>query len=350
MMITNVAGDRVFQQLKDKLDEAYSDIHSSGNWIDNKYTHSAQEKLKKITKRKHARLVTTGTTAIQTALLAWNMIGKRVACVNYSYVASVNQAALLNRVELYDVDEQGLINIDEHFDQDAVIPVSLYGNTIDYDRLDKKENTKVIVDCAQSLGATYKGEPDGSFGDVAVFSFARNKPVPTAGTHGALVWDDDTMTDKVNAACINGKLGRNSPITSMGVNGTPFEIQAAWIDAGLDHMHEWQSRRKNIHHHYKESFTELPVSIIEPSEKCVSNYHKFAMKVENRDDLHQFLQANNIQALLHYTDNFADFFGSNKDFPNTKKMCESIITLPNHAWMTDSEVETVAEKVQEFYK
>ena len=349
-MITNVAGDRVYQQLKDRLDESYSEIHSSGIWIDGKYTNSVEEKLKKLTARKHAKLVTTGTTAIQTALLAWNIIGKKVSCVNYSYVASVNQAALLNEIELHDVDEQGIMNIDERFNHDAVIPVSLYGNTIDYHRLAIKEHTKVIVDCAQSLGSTYKGQPDGSFGDVAVFSFARNKPVPTAGTHGALVWDDDTMIDKVNAASINGKLGRNSPISSMGVNGTPFEIQAAWIDAGLDHMHEWQSRRKNIHYHYKESFTGLPVSIIEPSEQCVSNHHKFAMKVENRDDLHQFLQANNIQALLHYTDNFADFFGSDKNFPNTKKLCESVITLPNHAWMTDSEVETVAEKIQEFYK
>ena len=99
---------------------------------------------------------------------------------------------------------------------------------------------RIVVDAAQSLGTKYKGRPDGSFGDAAIFSFARNKPVPTAGTHGAIVWDDDSMTDKILSASMNGKLSRNGGIVSYGVNATPFELQAAQIDIGLDHMGEWQ--------------------------------------------------------------------------------------------------------------
>lgn len=349
-MIPNVAGDRVYKQLKERLIEAYDHIHSTGNWIDDRYTDSAEQKLKLHTGRRHAKLVTTGTTAIQTALLAWDLVDKRIACTNYSYIASANQAAMLNHVDFFDVDDHGLIDINEKFDHDAVIPVSLYGNTIDYENLKTNDGTKVIVDCAQSLGAKYKGRPDGSFGDVAIFSFARNKPVPTAGTHGALVWDDDTMTDKIKAVTVNGKLGRNAPISSMGVNGTPFEMQAAWIDIGLDHIAEWQAKRKQIHNFYTEAFKDLPVEIVSAPANCESNYHKFAMRTHNRDALYTHLQQNNIQALQHYTDNFADYFGSMKKFPNTDLFCRSIITLPNHAWMTDSEVETVANSVKEFYK
>ena len=349
-MIPNVAGDRVYNQLKERLIEAYDHIHSTGNWIDDRYTNSAEQKLKSHTGRRHAKLVTTGTTAIQTALLAWDLVDKRIACTNYSYIASANQAAMLNHVDFFDVDDHGLIDINEKFDHDAVIPVSLYGNTIDYDNLKTNNGTKVVVDCAQSLGAKYKGRPDGSFGDVAIFSFARNKPVPSAGTHGALVWDDDTMTDKIKAVTVNGKLGRNAPISSMGVNGTPYELQAAWIDIGLDHMAEWQAKRKQIHNFYAEAFKDLPVEIVSAPAHCESNYHKFAMRTHNRNALHTHLQQNNIQALQHYTDNFADYFGSTKKFPNTDLFCKSVITLPNHAWMTDNEVETVANSVKEFYK
>lgn len=349
-MITNQAGDRLYTQIKQRLDEAYERIHRSGNTIDGDYSRSVESKLKQITGRKHARLLSSGTSAIMTALLAWDIIDKRVACANYSFVASANQAALLNKVDFFDVDNKGMMLIDQHFDHDAVIPVSLYGNTIDYDNLKIAESTKVIVDSAQGLGSTYKGRPEGSFGDASVFSFAGNKPVPTAGTHGALVWDDDAMSKMVQAASRNGKLSRNADIISFGINGTPFELQAAQIDIGLDHMHEWQARRKQIYNFYTEEFRNLPFEIIHPDDYCESNYHKFSMLVQDRDKLVNFLADNEVQATLQYTDNFADFFGSDKKFPNTDRFCANIIVLPNHAWLTDAEVEKVAKSVSKYYQ
>ena len=194
-----------------------------------------------------------------------------------------------------------------------------------------------------------KPKPDGSFGDAAVFSFARNKPIATAGTHGALVWDDDSLTTIIHAVSNNGKLGRDSKIQAYGINAVPMELQAAQIDIGLDHMGEWQVKRKSIHQYYVEQFKNLPLEIIHANDYCESNYHKFALKTNQRNDLYKHCQKNNIQALLHYTDNFSDYFGSTKVFPNTDAFCETVITLPNHSWMTDAEIETVANTVKEFY-
>ncbi len=348
-MIKNQAADRLYLQIKERLDEAYHKIHTSGQTIDGHYTHSVQEKLKKITGRKHAKLLTSGTTAIMTALLAWDIIKKRVACVNYSFVASANQASLLNDVEFFDIDHKGLMLLDEKFDHDAVIPVSLYGNTIDYDNLKIADNTKVIVDCAQGIGSSYKGKPDGSFGDASVFSFAGNKPIPTAGTHGALLWNDDQMSDRVEAVSRNGKLSRDTGIVSFGTNGTPYELQAAQIDIGLDHIDEWQARRKHIHQYYTDKFKNLPFEIIHPADYCESNYHKFSILSKDRNKLLNFLADKGVQATLQYTDNFADYFGSEKQFPNTDRFCKHIIVLPNHAWLTDTEVETVTNCVESFF-
>jgi len=348
-MISNVAGDRLYNQIHERLNDAYHKIHTSGNWIDGEYCQSAEQKLKQITGRKHARLMTSATSSLMVALISWNIRNKNVACVNYSYVASANQAALLNNIDLFDVDEKGLMQLDEIFEHDLVIPVSLYGNTINYDNLKVGKDTKVIVDCAQSLGAKYKNKPDGSFGDAAVFSFARNKPIATAGTHGALVWDDDSLTTIIHAVSNNGKLGRDSKIQAYGINAVPMELQAAQIDIGLDHMGEWQVKRKSIHQYYVEQFKNLPLEIIHANDYCESNYHKFALKTNQRNDLYKHCQKNNIQALLHYTDNFSDYFGSTKVFPNTDAFCKTVITLPNHSWMTDAEIETVANTVKEFY-
>lgn len=349
-MISNVAGDRLYNQIHERLNDAYHKIHTSGNWMDGEYCRSAEKKLKQITGRKHARLMTSATSSLMVALLSWNMRNKDVACVNYSYVASANQAALLNTIDLFDVDKKGLMQLDQIFEHDLVIPVSLYGNTVDYDNLKVGKHTKVIVDCAQSLGAKYKNKPDGSFGDAAVFSFARNKPIATAGTHGALVWDDDGMTDTIKAVSNNGKLARDTKIQAYGINAVPMELQAAQIDIGMDHMGEWQTKRKAIHEYYVNQFANLPFEIIQANHNCESNYHKFAFKTEQRDALHQHCKDNGIQALLHYTDNFSDYFGSDKVFPNTEVFCKSVITIPNHAWMTDVEIEIVANKIKEFYQ
>jgi UDP-2-acetamido-2-deoxy-ribo-hexuluronate aminotransferase len=349
-MISNVGTERLYKQIADRLNHAYATIHETGDIIDGRYTKSVEKKLRELTGRKFAKLVPSGTSAIQIALLSWGLIGKTIACANYSYVASVNQAALINKVNFYDVNRAGLLESKETFLEDAVIPVSLYGNTIDYDSLKISKNTKLIVDSAQSLGAKYKGHPDGSFGDVSIFSFARNKPIPTAGTHGALLWDDENMTDNVMTVSRNGQLGRDAPITNFGVNGIPFELQAAWIDIGLDHMGEWQNRRKHIHTYYKEIFKDLPIEIVESADWCESNYHKFAMKVQSRDELYQYLIDNDVQALKHYTQSLSLHFGSNKSFPNTDEFCRKILTLPNHSWLTDNEIETVAEKVKKFYR
>ena len=346
---TNIG--RAYAELQEELHNAYNEIHSSGQVSNGKYCKLVEEDLKRITQRKFAKMFPSGTSAILGALLAWNIKNKKVACTNYSYVASTNQAALLNDVELFDVDKNGLMQLKEKINHDACIPVSLFGNTVNYDEFYKNigTNTKVIVDCAQSLGAKYKGKPDGSFGDVAVLSFSTNKPVPTAGTHGALVWDDENMTDIIKQVANNGKLGRNDPINTFGINGSAYELQACQIYFGLKRLEKWQTRREKISRYYIETFADLPLNFILPNKHCTSNFHKFVLLHERRDAIHDHLKANNVDAQKHYTDSFNDFFGDKKEMPNTTMLCNSVLSIPNNQWLTDAEVETVAETIKKFF-
>ena len=57
-MIRNQAGDRLYTQIKDRLTEAYDKIHTSGITIDGDFTKSVENKLKAITGRKNAKLMT----------------------------------------------------------------------------------------------------------------------------------------------------------------------------------------------------------------------------------------------------------------------------------------------------
>ena len=105
-----------------------------------------------------------------------------------------------------------------------------------------------------------------------------------------------------------------------------------------------------IFEYYSNKFANLPLQIIVAPEYCESNNHKFAMLSDRRDDLWGHLTDNKIQALLHYTDNFAKSYGSKKQYPMTDKFCQQIITLPNHPWLTDSEIEIIADTVKQYYQ
>ena len=348
-MIKFKALDRFYLDNKEQIDNVYQSVFLSGKHVDGDYCRSVEEKIKLITGRKHATVVTSGTSAILTAMLALDLQNKSVAVANYSYIASANQAALQNNIKLVDVDSNGILISSSIPQCDAVLPVSLYGNTPDYDNL---PNTTIVSDCAQSLGSKYKGNPDGSFGDIAVFGFSGNKPVPTSGTAGVLVWDDDKLTERVLLASKNGKLSRNTPITSLGINAEPFELQAGIVDIGLDYMSDWQAQREAVHQYYADQFYNLPVNLIEPAKYCTSNRHKFVLITNQRDQLHSYLNENGIESQKHYTDNFADFFdpGTGQNYPGTSRLCQSALSLPNHQWLTDSEVETIAHTLQNFFK
>ena len=72
----------------------------------------------------------------------------------------------------------------------VIIPVNLYGQSADYNKIKKiakRNNLKVIEDCAQSAGALYHGKPSGSFGDLSAFSFYPTKNLGTYGDGGMIV-------------------------------------------------------------------------------------------------------------------------------------------------------------------
>ena len=344
-MITFKGIDRFYQQHQEQIQYNFDQVMRKSSGTDGDFCRSVESKICAITGRKHAAVVSSATSALMIAMISLNLNKKCIAAPNYSYVASVNQIAFCNRLNFVDVDNNGIAN--NYPGADAYITVSLYGNTPDYNNL---SNITTIADCSQSLGSLYRGNPDGSFGDIAVFSFNENKPVPIFGTQGVIVWDRDELTNPIISASKNGKLGRNSPVTGLGINAEPFELQASLINIGLDYLETWQQRREEIHCYYRDQFVDLPIDIVEPESYCVSNRHKFVILLEDRESFVNYMQ-DEVQVQMHYTDKFSNTWHQIRShYPNTDRFCNQAISLPNHQWLTDSEVEKIAEKTKKFFK
>ena len=141
----------------------------------------------------------------------------------------------------------------------------------------------------------------------------------------------------------------NNPDAYQYERAKRLKVSQAAVHFGLKRLEKWQTRREKISKYYIETFADTPLDFIVPNKNCTSNFHKFVLLHERRDAIHDHLKANHIDAQKHYTDSFNDFFGDKKEMPNTVMLCNSVLSIPNNQWLTDAEVETVAETIKKFF-
>ena len=159
--------------------------------------------------RRHALAVSSGTAALSVAVSALGLgPGDEVLVPGYLWVSCVSAVVRAGAVpRLVDVDDT--FTVDPEALERAVGPhsralllVHMSGACGDLDRvLDvaRRHGLAVVEDCAQANGASFRGRPLGSFGDLAVFSFQLNKNI-TAGEGGLVACDDDRLHARAVAA------------------------------------------------------------------------------------------------------------------------------------------------------
>ena len=154
---------------------------------------------------KYALAVTSGTTALQCAMAALEIgPGDEVILPSWTWHSCFNAVVLAGALPV-------CAEIDESFNLDAddlerhvtpqtkvILAAHLQGNACDMDRvleIARKHNLRVLEDCAQSVGASYKGKPLGSMGDIGIYSLQINKTI-TAGEGGAVVTSDPALFER----------------------------------------------------------------------------------------------------------------------------------------------------------
>ena len=156
---------------------------------------------------RHALAVTSGTAALQTAIAALGIgPGDEVILPAWTWHSCFNAIVLAGALPVFaEIDESFNIDpddIERHITPHTklIIAVHLQGNPADMDRVlavARKHDLKVLEDCAQSVGASYKGRPLGSMGDIGIYSLQLNKTI-TAGEGGAVVTNDPLLFERAS--------------------------------------------------------------------------------------------------------------------------------------------------------
>lgn len=238
----------------------------------------------------------------------------------------------------------------------AIMPVHLYGQACDMDPImliARKHGLKVIEDCAQAHGATYKGQRIGTFGDAAGFSFYPGKNLGALGDAGAVVTNDKDIADKVRAL---GNYGSDYKYHHVykGNNSRLDELQAAFLAAKLPHLERMNSERRRIANRYL-SEIKNPKVILPVVEKEMSPvWHIFGVRCANRDGLEKYLNDAGIGTNKHYPipmhlqECYQDLGYKEGAFPVAEEISKTELSIPMYYGMTEAEIGYVIDTINSF--
>ena len=164
---------------------------------------------------KHAITTCNGSSALYSAYFGLGVgPGDEVICPTYTWICSIGPSLLLGARPVFAESDPATMMLDPADVRRritpktrAIVAVHLWGNVCDMDALMKvsaETGVPVIEDCSHAHGATYRGRPVGSFGQVACWSLQGSKPV-SAGEGGVLATDDVEVFER---ACLVGQCNR----------------------------------------------------------------------------------------------------------------------------------------------
>lgn len=309
--------------------------------------------------------VSDGTVALQLILRAMDIgPGDEVITVSHTFIATAEAIMLVGAKPVFvDIDPQtylmdvNLIEAKITPKTKAILPVHLYGQTVDMDPImdiASRHGLKVIEDACQAHGAEYKGRKAGSLGDAAAFSFYYSKNLGAYGEGGFITTSDPELNRKVRMIRDHGSEKRYYH-DLLGMNARLDEIQAVVVRAKLKHLDKWNQARRDHAAMYNDLLQDLPITTPINAMDVLPVYHLYVISISERDMLQAFLKEKGIGTGIHYPvpihlqNSMASLGYKFGDFPHTEKAVNEILSLPMFAELTKDEITYIARTIKEFY-
>lgn len=235
----------------------------TSTWVSSigKYITRLEKDFSKYCGRKYGQALSSGTTALHVALLAFDIgKGDEVIVPNFAFIAVANAVSYTGAMPVFVDIETDTLNIDPlKIEQKitkrtkAIIMVHTYGHACDIEKImsiAKKHKLKVIEDAAEAHGTLYKGKPCGSFGDISCFSFYGNKLI-TTGEGGMCLTNDGKLYRKIRILRGQGMSeNRRYWHEIIGYNYRMTNLEAALGCAQLGRIDELLKKKRVIAAHY----------------------------------------------------------------------------------------------------
>jgi dTDP-4-amino-4,6-dideoxygalactose transaminase len=337
---------------------------------------------------KHAIAVNSGTDALRFAIMACGIQqGDVVVTVPNTFIATTEAISQAGATpEFVDIDENtyniSIERLQEFLEQEctrdasgrlisrryqrpvtAVVPVHLYGQMADMDsilRLAGQYGLTVIEDACQAHGAEYysgklnRWMKAGTMGHAAAFSFYPGKNLGALGEGGAVTTGDSAVAARIRMIREHGQ-AKKYYHDMEGYNGRLDSIQCGLLHVKLNHLAEWNSRRRDRAAEYDRLLAgnDAVTCPYEPSwSRAV--YHLYVVRTPDRDTLAQHLKAAGIGTGIHYPvplhlqKAYQGFNYRDTDFPVSTRLAGEILSLPMYPQLSREQQVRVTNEILGF--
>lgn len=354
-----------YQRYQAEIDAAIAKVLAHGRFILGPEIQELEERLAEFVGVNHCITVASGTASLEIALRALDIgPGDEVITVSFTWISTAEVVRLVGATPVFVDIEPESYNIDVDRIEaaisprtKAIIPVSLFGQMPDYDRINAiaaRHGLTVIEDGAQSFGATRHGRRSCGVTRIGSTSFFPAKPFGCYGDGGALFTDDDALAQRMRAIRTHGGLRRHDH-PWLGTNGRFDTIQAAVLLAKLPHFEEELAARARLGARY----TELLDGCCQTPGVMPGNTHVYAqytirVPADKRDDLLAGLKSRGIPSAVYYprclhqqpvfADGACRIAGS---LTQAETAAHEVLSLPMHPFLTESQQQQVVAAVRE---
>lgn len=309
--------------------------------------------------------VGSGTDALMLSLIAAGVShGDEVITTPYTFYATIGAIVSCGATPVF-VDVCQDYNIDPKkipaaitSKAKAILPVHWSGSACQMDPLvdiATQYNLAIVEDACHGINASYKGKALGRFGAAGCFSMHPLKNLNVWGDGGYIITDDDEMHTQLHLLRNHGLINRNE-CQLFGFNSRLDTIQAVVGSHLLTKIDMITDTRIRNAGRYDQGFHAVSQVYIPPRPDDVKQvFHIYVIQVQRRDELVAHLQSCGVDAKVHYPIPMhlqlaARPYGYQRgDFPVCEAICDSVLSLPVHEFITDEQIDHVIRVIKDFY-
>jgi dTDP-4-amino-4,6-dideoxygalactose transaminase len=360
-MIPMVDLKRQYKSLKADIDSAIQNVLDDGQFILGPNVAELEKEIAAYHGVSHAIGVASGTDALLLSLRACGIgAGDEVITTPFTFIATADVVSLLSATPVFVDIAMDTFNIDPDKVEEkitrktkAIIPVHLFGHPADMDPicvLAGKYNIRVIEDCAQAFGATYKGKKVGTLGDCGCFSFFPSKNLAGYGDGGMIITGNEDVAKNMRLLRNHGSVVKYHHKT-LGYNSRLDEIQAAIIRVKMKKIEEFNDRRRINADLYITLIERADITLPIELPLCKHVYHQFTIRSKNRDGIMKALQNENVSSAIYYPvplhrqEVFTRQNICTENLTNSETCAAEVLSLPMFPELEKEEIERVSNVI-----
>ncbi len=359
------------KKIANTLDSYLKKVLKHSKYIIGPEVKQLEKTLEVYTESKHCITCASGTDALILSLLAYGIgRGHYVICPSFTFPATAEAILITGATPIFvDVGKktfnlcyQQLEKILEDnkgkIDIKAVIAVDLFGLPANYKKLKKISNkykVKVIADSAQSFGASINKKKVGNLASITCTSFFPAKPLGCYGDGGAIFTENKIIKNKLISLRAHGKSTSKYKISKIGLNSRLDTIQAAVLLAKMK-IFDWELNKREQNAKLFNSELEAYYEVPKLPKQTKSAWAQYTLIVKKRNKLVDYFQEKNIPFMIYYPipmhkqPAYKKYTNKNIDLINSIKLSKTVISLPIHAYLTNTEKEYILNHLKKVRK